>query len=207
MSRAGETDRAMVLADEQETTLCRLGRRFVTATPAQLDALRAAVAPVYATIERGAGNRAALTAIRVLKRRYPPDVVRCPTRDRLDAPRRSTSGRLVGQWRATITEKQLRRSPLLSDGAEMNNENWGDLAIWFFRDGRFRITQRNAHAESEIVGTYSVKGDTITFEARNLGETFVLRWSTFRDKLRFTRDEKLGVGPVFYLISAFRKVG
>ena len=40
----------------------------------------------------------------------------------------------------------------------------------------------------------------------NAGETFAVRWSLFRDKLTFTRDEALGIIPTPYLIEPWERV-
>ena len=76
--------------------LCRRGRvTFVTATPPQLAALRAAVRPVYAQLELNPQTGSFIREIEAMKRGLPPDrVVPCsepPPRQKGQFPRASTA--------------------------------------------------------------------------------------------------------------------
>jgi hypothetical protein len=107
-----------------------------------------------------------------------------------------------GVWSASWTYEELKKSPLrYRDGdGELNDENWGTLTLTFSRD---KATEEisNSRFKGEDAFTYTVDGDVVTFQRGN--EQFVMRWKITGDKLRFVRDDTLGVGPTQYLIKPF----
>jgi len=113
-----------------------------------------------------------------------------------------------GVYRASLTREELARSPLLYETGEVNDENWGDLTLTL-NDGRVTFEQENDVTSTSTSGTYEVDGDTLVLdftEGVNAGETFTVRWSRFRDKLKFTRDEALGTIPTPYVIEPWDRV-
>ena len=99
---------------------------------------------------------------------------------------------LMGTYRTSFTKEELAASPLLTDQGEINDENWGDLAITFDADGNVTFTQTNAIASSSTTGTYSATQDHVVLaftEGANKAETFGARWSLFRDTLTFERTD------------------
>ena len=115
---------------------------------------------------------------------------------------------LDGVYRASFTREELARSPLLDESGEINDENWGDLTLTF-DEGHVTFEQENDVTSTSTSGTYELDDDTILLdftEGVNAGETFAVRWSLFRDKLTFTRDEALGIIPTPYLIEPWERV-
>ena len=115
---------------------------------------------------------------------------------------------LEGVYRASLTREELARSPLLYDPDEINDENWGELTLTF-DEGRVTFQQENDVTSSSTSGTYELDDDTVVLdftEGVNAGETFTVRWSLFRDKLTFTRDEALGDIPTPYVIESWDRV-
>ena len=115
---------------------------------------------------------------------------------------------LDGVYRASFTREELARSPLLDESGEINDENWGGLTLTF-DEGHVTFEQENDVTSTSTSGTYELDDDTILLdftEGVNAGETFAVRWSLFRDKLTFTRDEALGIIPTPYLIEPWERV-
>ena len=115
---------------------------------------------------------------------------------------------LDGVYRASFTREELARSPLLYESGEINDENWGELTLTF-DEGRVTFEQENDATSTSTSGTYELDDDTVVLdftEGVNAGETFAVRWSLFRDKLTFTRDEALGIIPTPYLIEPWERV-
>ena len=113
-----------------------------------------------------------------------------------------------GVYRASITQEELARSPLLYAPDEINDENWGEFTLTL-DEGRVTFEQENDATSTSTSGTYELDGDTVVLdftEGVNAGETFTVRWSLFRDKLTFTRDEALGTIPTPYLIEPWDRV-
>ena len=120
----------------------------------------------------------------------------------------ATPSPLDGVYRANFTREELARSPLLDESGEINDENWGDLTLTF-DEGHVTFEQENDVTSTSTSGTYELDDDTILLdftEGVNAGETFAVRWSLFRDKLTFTRDEALGIIPTPYLIEPWERV-
>jgi TRAP-type C4-dicarboxylate transport system substrate-binding protein len=195
-----------VLANEDRDVLCRIGAKFVDATPAQVAAFQAAVQPVYRMIERGAGNAEVIEHIREMKGDADPDALACPKDQAPAAGADSASPDLEGTYRTSFSEKELADSSELLDQGEVNDENWGDFTLKL-SGGRVRLTQRNARASSELSGRYTTDGDAIELQFAEIGETFAFRWSLYRGTLKLQRDEELGVGPTPWLVKPWRRVG
>ena len=192
------------LEDENVDIVCRAGTNMVAATPAQLNALKAAVRPVYELIERGPGNRATVERIEALKRDAQPDVLACGAHQPQTVSTGQPAPELDGTYHTSFSERELAESPLLADGGELNDENWGDQTLRL-SNGRFHATQRNARASSKLSGRYSTAGNTIELVTET-GETFTLRWSLYRGALKFERDEKLGSAPTPLILKPWRRV-
>jgi TRAP-type C4-dicarboxylate transport system substrate-binding protein len=171
--------------------LCRShGLRFLTATGAELAAMRRAVLPVYTALERSPQTRAAIAAIEAMRHRVSPEArpscapagVSTAARDSLD-----------GVYGDTITLAELRASG--ADPSSLVPENYGTLRLVIDR-GHFAQTQQDAGACTWGYGTESLKGDTFrwlyingggiapTNSTNKPGELAVWRWSLYRDKLR-----------------------
>jgi len=182
-------------ADELEASgnICRRGgTTFVTATAAELGALRLAVDPVLRDLERDPGTRAAIEEIQSLKVQLgqSPDGLPACTRTRERPASRETA--IDGVWR-------MQTGPEAA-GIEGAAENWGDW-IYVFDRGKFAITQENSEACTWGYGTFSVAGSQMTWtftdgggiapnSAQNKpGEHFVFGLSAYRDTLTVTPVE------------------
>jgi TRAP-type C4-dicarboxylate transport system substrate-binding protein len=166
--------------------LCRRGRvTFVTATPPQLAAQRAAVRPVYAQLELNPQTRTFIREIEAMKRGLPPDrVVPCsepPPRQNRLFPHASTAVTpLDGIWEMTASRAVA-----------------GDVDA-----GRYRMVLRRGRVLAirpwRHTGTFSVRGDTVFFRMDD--GAGVYRWNVFRDTLtvRYIPGRKGGApNPTF----------
>jgi TRAP-type C4-dicarboxylate transport system substrate-binding protein len=166
--------------------LCRRGRvTFVTATPPQLAAQRAAVRPVYAQLELNPQTRTFIREIEAMKRGLPPDrVVPCsepPPRQNRLFPHASTAVTpLDGIWEMTASRAVA-----------------GDVDA-----GRYRMVLRRGRVLAirpwRHTGTFSVRGDTVFFRMDD--GVGVYRWNVFRDTLtvRYIPGRKGGApNPTF----------
>jgi TRAP-type C4-dicarboxylate transport system substrate-binding protein len=179
------------LEAETAATLCRKGRaKFDSATPAELNALRRAVEPVYRALERDAGTRRAIEAIERLKQRLteaPTTVKNCERA--VEAPAFRATTEIDGVWRMD-TDRSAARPDYL-------DENWGNW-IYVFDRGRFAITQENDSACTWGYGTFAVDGNRMSWtfkdgggiapnDAMNRpGEYFEFDFSAYRDTLTVT---------------------
>jgi TRAP-type transport system periplasmic protein len=201
---------ASLLGDEHIVVMCRMGAKLVEATPADIAALTAAVEPVYRTIERGAGNRAAIESIRRLKGDARADSVSCSAETSVP-PNDGARAELEGTFRMNLTEQELKASPELEDPGEVNNQNWGELTLRL-QDGTVHYSQRNDLDHFEASGTYTTDGDALELRFDDISETWVYRWSLYRGTLKLERDESLGVPPERFtpspqLVKPWRRIG
>ena len=174
-------------AERQEgaADLCHGGLvRFLTASSANIAALRRAVQPVYNQLERDPQTRRFIERIAALRREVTPEPApRCArSLGHLSAP-----GPIDGIYRFSITAAQAP--------AGIAPENYGAFTLVIDR-GRFASTQENKLACTWQLGTVVVKGDKLEqlFKAaggiaptganNKPGEFFVWRWSLYRDKLK-----------------------
>jgi len=198
---------------EAAQILCERRLRFVHASNHDLAALRRAVQPVYDQLERTAATRSFLKDIQAMKHQAraaaTPDAPACSPSKPATGPANQQATVLEGVYRTSFTREELAASPLLYDGGEVNDENWGDWTLTFDH-GRVTLEGRNDVASSSTSGTYSVNGKTITLRftaGGNAGETFSFRWSLYRDVLTFKRDPSLGVAPTGFLVKPWRRAG
>jgi TRAP-type transport system periplasmic protein len=165
--------------------LCRGGRvRFLTASPADIAALRRAVQPVYDQLERDPQTRQFVDQITAMRREVVPEPApRCTSSVR----RVSAAGPLDGVYRFTITAAHVPRGTV--------PENYGTFTFVIDR-GRFAQTQENMLACTWSYGAITAKGDRLeqlfkdgggiapTGSNNKAGEFFVWRWSLYRGKLK-----------------------
>jgi TRAP-type C4-dicarboxylate transport system substrate-binding protein len=198
--------------------LCRRGTRVVIASPADMAGLRAAVQPVYRTLEANPTTKAFIEQIISIRHAMgnAPDVLICPSAPN---PSRSTTTPvpLAGTWQVTYTKQQL-----LGAGADptlifLSEESWGHFALrlssghWWLRliggdpwdPANYRL----------IYGTYVVSGDKILFHRHDhdyLGsDTEVWGpyvWSVYRDMLTFKKAGSAPM-PAGLLVKPWRKTG
>ena len=195
LSRAVTDDQAAetnVVRDNERTDtaiLCRRGLRFLTASPADVAALRRAVQPVYDQLERDPQTRRYIRQIEAMRQGVPAEPAPgCGHTARLGV----TAGPLDGVWQYTDTAADLRAAGV-SQG-DIIPENYGTFTIVIDR-GRFAFTNENQQACVWGYGTFTVKGNE--FEqlftdgggiapdnaANKPGEFFTYRWSLYRGVL------------------------
>jgi TRAP-type C4-dicarboxylate transport system substrate-binding protein len=192
-SRAAAEPTARVnVAGEIEGTgqLCRRGRlRLVTATPADLDGLRAATAPVLTWLRQDDVTRAALDRISDLRAtataEQPPSCAGVAGGSVSHAGPLGPRGPLDGTYVADTTN---------GGDPNLEEENFGHW-VYVVDRGRFAFSQENGPACTWGYGTWTVRGNTVEWlftdgggEAPNgamnkPGERFVFGWSRFRDTL------------------------
>jgi TRAP-type C4-dicarboxylate transport system substrate-binding protein len=185
-----------VVRDNEQTDttiLCRRGLRFLTASPADLAALRRAVQPVYGQLERDSHTRQYILQIEAMRKGLSPEhAPGCAPTARLAG----TAGLLDGVWQFTDTPADLRAANAQSDNsqADIVPENYGTWTLVLDR-GRFAVTQEDSQACTWGYGTFAVKGNNMQWlftdgggiapdgAANKPGEFFIYRWSLYRGVL------------------------
>jgi len=171
--------------------LCRRGRlRFLDASPAGLAALRRAVQPVYAQLERDPQTRRYIRQIQALRQTIPAEAAPgCAPATRPTG----TAGTLDGVYRFTDTAAQLRAAPGTTAG-DMMPENYGTWTLVLDR-GHFATTQEDSQACTWAYGTFTIKGNKIEWlftdggaptpdpATNKPGEDFIYGWSLYRGVL------------------------
>jgi TRAP-type C4-dicarboxylate transport system substrate-binding protein len=197
LRRAGREAFDRKLARLQQTeqrslsTLCQRGLRLVAASPADVAALRAAVQPVYATLERDAPTRALIARIRGLRAQVPVPASERPACPGTVARAVAGAARLEGRWRTTATPDDIRAA----DAPRVEKERFLQLpstkGTIELRDGRWVGRAGGA----EFAGTYAVTGDVVRFTIRRCrpaagcdpGSFTDYAWSLYRGKLTLER--------------------
>jgi len=186
--------------------LCRRSVKVTAASSQAIDGLRAAVQPVIDELEQDPGTKATIDAIVALRGSMTTAGFGPCRQTAASGPPQSGATALDGTWTASFTKAELAATPQV-DASEVNDENWGDFSMTF-ANGRVSYTQRNPVADSGASGTFTVKDDSVTMvydQGSNAGETFVLRWSVYKNTLTLRRDDSLGVGPTPFLVKAWTK--
>jgi hypothetical protein len=184
--------------------LCRRNK-VVTASPADLAGLRAAVQPVYRALEANPSTRAFIAQITSLRQAMggSPDSLTCASTP--DAAQGTTTAiPLEGTWQVSYTEQEFIAAGADETEIYLSEGNWGHFSLklsrghWWLRliGGNPRVAPNYRSA----YGTYSVTGDKILFHRHDhayLGsDTQVWGpyiWSVYRDTLTF---RKAGAAPM-----------
>jgi TRAP-type C4-dicarboxylate transport system substrate-binding protein len=180
--------------------LCRRGTKVVTASPADLAGLRAAVQPVYRSLEANPSTKALIGKIISMREAMggAPDALTCAAA--LGSGQSTTTAApLDGTWQVTYSKQEL-----LAAGADptliyLAEENWGHFTLTLSR-GQWRLRLIGGGDPGvpanyrQAYGTYVVSGDKILFDRRDhdyLGsDTEVWGpyiWSVYRDTLTLSR--------------------
>ena len=194
-SSALEPTLASQRRDEEESAaiLCRRGLNFVTASEADLAALRDAVAPVYRRLDADELTRSAIEQIRAMRADDArPDAPSCADGGSSNS-RAGKATPIDGVYVMTTTREEAAAVGG-ADPEELESENYGR---WRFvlDHGRLSYTQSSEGASRWTKAKYQVRGDELTFEvtsyggeapngaAEKTGEVFTFRWSRYRDRL------------------------
>ena len=187
LARIEETEREAIKA------VCQRGLEFVTASPADVAALRAAVQPVYDELERDPWTRQLIGDIRRLRRHVPAAAAEQP-RCAGSGPRTVAAGaRLEGVWLSTATREDV----LAADAPKQEIE----LVRSFPEARRVTIDLENGRwvgrADDfwEVSGTFRLRADVIRFTlgackpvgSCDPGAFTEYTWSLYRDTLTLER--------------------
>ena len=195
LSRAVAGDQAaetnVVRGNERGDTeiLCRRGLHFLTASPADLAALRRAVRPVFHQLERDPQTQRYIRQIEAMRKGVAAEPA--PGCGHTARPA-GQAGPLDGVWQFTTTPADLRAAG--ASQGDIVPENYGTYTFVIDR-GRFAFTQENRQACTWAYGSFTVKGDRFVQlftdgggiapdgAANKPGELFTFRWSLYRGML------------------------
>jgi TRAP-type C4-dicarboxylate transport system substrate-binding protein len=209
-SLAAATDTLQRDEDEFYGVLCRRGATsFTRTTAADLDALRAAFAPVTAQLDPAVTRQ-----IDAVRAQAGPAPIHPPCRPAKRArPGKATP--VDGAWEFSSSEADLRRAG--EDPRGVTPENWGHY-VFAFRRGRWIMTQEAPGACTWAYGTFSVRGHRMTWDVTDggghgpqnatnrPGEHFDYTWSRFRDTLQVGRVRGK-ISPHNFSALAWRRIG
>ena len=183
--------------------LCRSGEvAFERASPAQVDALRAELEPVFQWLREDPATSGFIDRIQQLSESMPADpgtasAIECPqSTQNPSEPAAATP--IDGMYSMTTTLEELKASGAPPD--HWLSENWGEMNYVFDR-GRFAFTQHNDEACTWAYGRYTIDGDILTVDfddgggsapndaAMRAGEHFGFGWSLYRDVLTLSPKE------------------
>ena len=178
---------------EELGVLCRRGEVAIRSlSGSQLDALRAAVAPLSQALERDPATRDAVREIAAMRAEVEAEPA--PTCAAGDDERATAGATPVdGLWRMNSTESEFAE---IAPPSDVVVENWGEFTFAFVR-GRFAFTTENGKACLWAYGSYAVKGNVVEWTVEDgggisatqedffnkPGEFFTYRWSRYRDRL------------------------
>ena len=199
------------LEEETAANLCRKNHAtFDVASPQDLEALKTAVDPVYAELERDAGAAKVIKRIEQLKDALGEPPTEIPACSPVPDPRRTVvATKLDGVW-----VMDTDRSASMPDYLD---ENWGHW-VFAFDHGRFAITQENETSCTWGYGSFAVNGSRTewTFKdgggiapntaTNRPGEYFVFDVSTYRDTLTLTPVEG-EISPLNFRAQPWRRLG
>lgn len=199
---------------------CRNGVRFGQASDQEKAALRSAVAPVYAELERDALTKRLIDGITELRSTAAsvdapiscapgsspsPVPSQSPVSIQSPVPSQSPTAlpisAIEGVWNACPTEQDIVAA---GAGPIEAHENAGCTTLSFHR-GVFSET--GAAAATGGPGTYFVNDDRIRINRSN-GEQFFFTWSVFQDTLIFKKSPLPGaVSPAPLLAKPYHRTG
>jgi TRAP-type C4-dicarboxylate transport system substrate-binding protein len=177
--------------------LCRGGEvAFDRASPAQVNALRAKLEPVYQWLREDPATSDFIDRIQRMSESAPADPggatdIGCPqSAQNSAAPAAATP--IDGTYSVTTTLDDLKASGAPPD--DWVPEHWGE-SVYVFDRGRFATTQHNDEACTWAYGRFAVDGDLLTLNfddggglapndrAPRPGQHFGVGWSLYRDVL------------------------
>jgi TRAP-type C4-dicarboxylate transport system substrate-binding protein len=208
-------DPAMKRVEHEEAealgVLCnRAEVAFRSASPSQLDALRAATRPVAEALDRNPATRGVARAIAAMRGDVEPEKApTCTTENEERAAEGATP--VDGLWQMETTAEELLQA---TTEGEVAPENWGKQTFAMV-SGRFAFTNENREACIWGYGRYAVKTDILEFKfedgggdaptdaANRPGEFFRYHWSRYRDQLTL-KPVKGAISPGNFRVKAWR---
>jgi hypothetical protein len=191
---------------------CAHGGSVVLAGPDGVAAFVAAAQPIYDALAADRATADVIEAIQTLKGSVAPNggPQACAPAIEVDPPQPVAAGGATPideVYVTSITYDELVSSELLMDPGEINDRNWGDIAI-SFDSGEFSIELRNVRYEYISSGTYQVDGDQLVINDPNdccPVEPHVYSWSLDGDTLTLARDQGV-IPPTTYIIKPWTRV-
>ena len=201
--------------------LCRRGIKIVSASAADLAGLRAAIQPVYRTLDANPTTKTFIEEIAAMRKAAgdSPSTVTCPAAAAKSGII-SAAATLQGTWHVSYTQSELAAA-----GADPNElgppvGNFGHFTLklsqgrWWWRNtgGDPAALPNNRYA----YGTYVVTGDKINLyrhdNAYPSSDTEIWGpyiWSVYRDTLTFKRDGWTGgiQGPTGLTVKPWSRIG
>jgi TRAP-type transport system periplasmic protein len=200
--------------------LCRRGIKIVSASPADLAGLRAAVQPVYRTLDSNPSTKTFIRQIAAIRQTAggPPSTVTCPAAA-ATGETISSAAMLQGTWQVTYTQSELAAAGADPDELAPQLGNFGHVTLtlghghWWWRDigGDPAAIPSNTYA----YGTYVVTGDKINFYRHDNAEPSSNTqiwgpyiWSVYRDTVTFKKDGWTGStqGPTGLTVKPWSKI-
>jgi hypothetical protein len=190
--------------------LCRRGIKVVSASPADLARLRAAVRPVYQTLESNPATRMFINQITAMRQAVggAPAAVTCPPASASGIT--ASASALQGTWQVTYAESEY--AALGVDPGTPSEGDWGHYTFTF-RHGHYwtrllgddpGVSPNNDRVN---YGAYAVTGDKITFyrhdhayPGSDTEVTGPFIWSVYRDTLTFKQGSPGFVGGLGWTV-------
>jgi TRAP-type C4-dicarboxylate transport system substrate-binding protein len=208
-------------ADAARALCARRRLAFVDVTPAQVEDLRRALAPVYVRLERDAETRRAIREILALKRTIAPDG-RIACARRATAPRPRSPTPLDGVWVMKVDRSDLVGNDAYKAWGAYRGVPFSPTEEDYRLDaGSYRLALRDGHAQNSAVGArqnaketketgfFKVKNGMVVFKWSNgndVGETWAYHWSIFRGALTFSPPPPgHRIGPPNMMFASWRR--
>ncbi|MEA2422922.1 MAG: hypothetical protein QOF55_2021 [Thermoleophilaceae bacterium] len=205
---------ALVAGSDREVAgvVCRRHQvDYRSATPSQLQALRAALLPVRRELERQPSYRAVAHQIEAMRAGVEPEPgLVCDSVEHGGSTSAATP--LEGVWRMDTTARELGKI----DPQDIAPENWGRQTFVLTR-GRFAVTEENRDACIWGYGRYTVSGNTFelsfaggggkapTGSTNRPGERFRYRWSRYRDRLTLSPAQG-AISPANFRVKSWQRL-
>ncbi len=196
-------------------SLCQGGTPIVSASPADLAGLRAAVQPVYTMLESNPSTKTYIDQITAMRQAVggAPGGVSCPAHAVPAGQITTTVTPLDGTWQMSFTRAEYVAAGA-SPGELLPSEgNWGHFTF-VFRRGHWRSFTPPSTTGSTASGTYVVAGDKITLYVHdpNAGSGTELlgayTWSVYKDTATFKKANPPGVEePTGMVVKPWRRTG
>ena len=189
--------RSAALADKDAHALgdaCGSGARFAEASAADLAALEAAFAPVYAELQQHPETKGFIERIEALKASTPPEpVVSIPSDCTGTAPGQATGDTgtapayLNGTYRYVLTKEDARKADMVDP-----TESYPWIVTFTLKDGRMEDG-----GPGEAGTTYTVADDQITFYVPAWGYSLTFTFSVDDGDLHLTPVLPMDPGDQF----------
>ena len=199
--------------------LCHRGIKIVPASPADLAGLRAAVQPVYRTLDANPSTKTFIKQIATMRQTAgdSPSSVTCPAAAAVTGGISRVPTELQGTWQVTYTRGELAAAGANPDELAPQLANFGHFTLtfrqrhWWYRfmGGDPAAIPNNTYG----YGTYVVTGDKISFYRHDdsypnsnteIWGPYI--WSVYRDTLTFKKDGRTP-GPTMLAVKPWSRIG